>query len=519
METQKSITLPIRRWYIFFPCFLLAPSSFFLAEALARRPIFEASTRLGVDLPALAPREIPPSLANAQRSGGTTGHVFVKVLQGSSTAEVTARAATAERASRDCRRAVATLLQAATRKAEDLFGKHLAGARIRASRAARERDVAAQAMAITRGPELEALRARVSNAATEHAWGEEAVRDLEVEDPERFARSHISDPGTGGVATEVRPRRAAGFLAGLWTLSALLAALVTWLVERHDTRFRAADELRLRLRLPVIGAIPRVAKTEKALTPARLPQEVTEGYLRAASKLRDLAREMELRSIVVTSALPGEGKSTAAANLGASLAGRGMRVILLDGNLHQPSLEGIFAVESRRGLADLIEVVSEGPLSPAEAAAGMEDAFLREAVSGTSIPKLGVVCAGKGGVSTAARIEREHVQPIILRFCRMADLVICDAPALEGSSDALALSASADATLIVVCAKKTEEHEVTWARHRLLEAQASVLGALLVGGAPGCIGEKESRRCSLSSVRTLDSQIEWRCEEAPGRKA
>lgn len=189
-----------------------------------------------------------------------------------------------------------------------------------------------------------------------------------------------------------------------------------------------------------------------------------------ADPFRSLCSQLLLRfgdggkAFVITSALEREGKSTVAANLALALAAAGRRVLLIDGDLRNPSLHTRFSVPNNTGFRDVLEkrcLAAEGATKIAEGAA------LLPAGASVSNPERTLA-------SPSAAAEIRNLKTAY-------DFVIIDAPAVLACPDAELLSKNCDGVLLVVGAGKVSDADLRLARQRLQTAGACLLGAILNG--------------------------------------
>jgi len=173
------------------------------------------------------------------------------------------------------------------------------------------------------------------------------------------------------------------------------------------------------------------------------------------------------RVLVITSAGPMEGKTTAACNLATALAKINQRVLLIDGDLRKPSLHEIFELDNSTGLADLLKQRELG-----EVAAG---ALVRE----TPIPNLYVLTSG-GQVGVGSDLFFSTFMPgLIARYKKEYDMVIIDTPPMLQMPDARLLGRMSDAVVLVVRAGRTSRDGASAARQRLTADHTRVLGVVL----------------------------------------
>ena len=187
-----------------------------------------------------------------------------------------------------------------------------------------------------------------------------------------------------------------------------------------------------------------------------------ESYRTLRTNIQYSSFDNPVKSIVITSSEPGEGKSTTSANLALSFAQDGKKVILIDCDLRKPSIHENFLLANEKGLTDVLFGKSDlkGVTKKIE-----DSLFLITA--GTILPNPAEILGSK---------EMENlIKELKINF----DYIIIDTPPILPVSDTLLLVSKADATLIVVKARKTKEKMVKESYERLIEAKANVIGTVL----------------------------------------
>jgi capsular exopolysaccharide synthesis family protein len=162
--------------------------------------------------------------------------------------------------------------------------------------------------------------------------------------------------------------------------------------------------------------------------------------------------------IALSSANPGEGKTSVISNLAIALARINRRVVLIDGDMRQPRLHEIFKVDNRVGLSDIL---AGNPLA---------------AIPATKIPNLFLLPSGRGGDEKL--LFTPHFRQLLQRLRAEFDMVLIDTPPLLGISDARLISHLADAVILVV-AQHTDRDAVRLAQQRLAEDGSFLLGTIL----------------------------------------
>jgi tyrosine-protein kinase len=290
-----------------------------------------------------------------------------------------------------------------------------------------------------------------------------------------------------GAATQVQPRPVRnGVLAAL--LGLLLGTMAVGVAEALDTRTRTSTEISAALQLPLLGRIPepssrRRARTTLAMLRAPSGPEA-EAFRIVRANLEVMLRNTDRRTIMVTSAFGVEGKSTTLSNLAIALALAGRHVIAADLDLRQPSLSGLLGVRSSPGVSDV-----------ASGAVALDDALVAAAleIEGSKngrqahAGRLDVLPAGAPTSDPGELVGRESVRQLLHVLRSRADVVLVDAPPLLQVGDAVTLSESVDAVLLVVRAGVARQEGLSELSRALTSTRAETLGFVLAGSRAGDI--------------------------------
>jgi non-specific protein-tyrosine kinase len=199
------------------------------------------------------------------------------------------------------------------------------------------------------------------------------------------------------------------------------------------------------------------------LTDPRSP--IAEAYRTVRTNLTFAGLDKPIESLVVTSAAPGEEKSTPLANLAVAMAQGERRTILVDADLRRPQLHQIFGVPNELGLTTLF-VEPETLADPPLVETGVENLTLLP--SGTLPP------------NPADLLGSRRMEEIIAALQAQADILLFDAPPVVAVSDAAVLGTKVDGVLLIVGAGKTRRDHVQRAREQLERVHARIVGAVLI---------------------------------------
>jgi succinoglycan biosynthesis transport protein ExoP len=262
---------------------------------------------------------------------------------------------------------------------------------------------------------------------------------------------------------------------------------LAFVLESLDTSIRTMEEVGAISTLPALGMIPLQVSgngaPRKRLKPVTAETEADERELsphlvtyarprsEAAEAYRSLRTSILLSSyggppkvILVTSALPQEGKTTISANSALVLAQRGGRVLLIDADLRRPGIDKVFGFRSRGGLSTLI---SGGDKS--------EDVI----VSLPDMPNLWILPAGPIPPQPAELLGSSVMRDHLTRWRNEFDHVIIDTPPCLSVTDAVVLSPEVDRIILVARAGKTTKLALRRACELLLQVNARVMGIVL----------------------------------------
>lgn len=289
----------------------------------------------------------------------------------------------------------------------------------------------------------------------------------------------------------------------------LLSVIYALLRSVIDTRIRSERDLERLCDRPVLGLVPRRDKRGTGVVMRTEPHDtVSESYRRVAANLEFLSPDNPVRSVAVTSALPGEGKSTLVLNLAVALAETRKRVLVIDADLRRPTVASICGIDGQFGLTT---VLTGG-------------AHLDEAI----VPwgPIHVLPAGRTAPNPAELLSSNIMGEILGDAQAEYDFVIVDAAPLLPVSDTLALVRHVNGTLLVARAGSTKARHIRGALSNLEGVKATICGIVLnqvkaavkaerysySSDAPGSKRTKSTR--ATQKVPTVQSQDSYRYENS-----
>lgn len=247
-------------------------------------------------------------------------------------------------------------------------------------------------------------------------------------------------------------------------VSLMLAFGFGFIAEFADTTLRTPEEITRTLGLGFLGAIVRLKEPRQMVFgEGKALHQIAEAYTRIYSNIKFAAVELPLHSILVTSARKGEGKSTTLVNLACAITAAGKRVVIVDTDLRNPTLQRILGTRFKTGLTNVL--------------AG--ECSLDEALQPTVHPGLFMLPSGPIPPNPAELVQSAAMKEVVAELESRTDIVIFDSPPTLLVADAMLLAGELDAAIIVTESGGVTRKEVRHVCDALQLAKARVLGIIL----------------------------------------
>jgi succinoglycan biosynthesis transport protein ExoP len=273
-------------------------------------------------------------------------------------------------------------------------------------------------------------------------------------------------PPARPVSPNVPMSTAVGWLFGL-----VLGILVVFALELLDDSLRNPEEILKYLGLPVLGLIVSHAVEDHGPISASEPRSpVAEAFRSLRTSLQFASAGHSIKSILLTSPSPGEGKSLVAANLAVVLAQSHKQVILVDADLRRPTLHGIFALHNRRGVSNLFYHLGGNRDGKASLASSLQN---------TAVPGLRVLTSGRLPPDPAELLGSEDMAAVLDLVRQNADYLVIDSPPLLAVTDAAVIAPRVDGVLLVIKPGATKLAAAKDAADQLRQVGANLLGVVL----------------------------------------
>ena len=203
--------------------------------------------------------------------------------------------------------------------------------------------------------------------------------------------------------------------------------------------------------------------TKKAGSLKKIKAQAAEQFRTLRTNIRYSSLGNEIKSIVVTSSLPGEGKSTIISNLAAAMATAGKRVIILDCDLRKPTMHKKFSISNSQGLTNIL----------------VQDKKITEIMIAADVPNLYIIPSGPIPPNPSELLGSKGMKDTLEELTRLFDMVLIDTPPVLNISDAQILSTLSQGTIIVAAYGKTERKVILNAKESIEKVGGKILGVVI----------------------------------------
>ena len=254
---------------------------------------------------------------------------------------------------------------------------------------------------------------------------------------------------------------ALGIIAGFG-----LGVGIAFMSDYLDRRFKSASDIERNLGIPLLGVIPhyklRKRKDDQLITLLEPWSPASEAY-RSIRTWIQLSATKALQVLLITSAVPHEGKSTTAANLAVTYAQLGRKVLLIDVDLRRPTIHRIFNLGNRLGLTDILT----------------GKAHWEETLQSTQMDKLKVLLAGPILPNPVELLSTGQLSELLHVLKGSFDTIICDSPVQLSIPDVAIIVPDMDGVILIHCPSRVNKEEVMETKKFLERAGANLVGVVL----------------------------------------
>ena len=258
-----------------------------------------------------------------------------------------------------------------------------------------------------------------------------------------------------------RPRKILNGIIGAF-IGLFFAFGLAFLAEYIDDTIKTPEDFEPYKEMAFLGSIPLI-KAQKLIAAMDVNDPVSEAYRAIRYGIKYASLDKPVKSFIITSSRPKEGKTLTAANLGISFSQTGLKVILVDTDLRRPYLHELFQKTNQRGLTNAIT----------------GECTLEEAITDTGLEGLSLLPSGPTPPDSGRIFESERLKEFIMLLKKIFDIVILDSAPLLIKSDATVLGRYVDGVIYIAEARITTRKAITETREVVKKANLTLFGVVL----------------------------------------
>jgi capsular exopolysaccharide synthesis family protein len=254
-------------------------------------------------------------------------------------------------------------------------------------------------------------------------------------------------------------------LAWRAVLGGIIGLGIALLLELRDQTLRSEDDLIAAGAGPVLGTVPfdRLVESAPLLVEASRHSSFAEAFRQLRTNLQFVDVEHRVQVLVVTSSVPGEGKSVTCSNLALSLAAAGRQVLLIEADLRLPRISHYFGIDRSVGLTDVL----------------IGRASLEEVVRPIPGTSLTVLPSGHAPPNPSELLGSDSMRAVLAELRNQYDVIVVDTPPLLPVADGAVAAAWADGVVLLVRTAKTPRQQVTLSLRSLSSVGARLVGSVM----------------------------------------
>jgi tyrosine-protein kinase Etk/Wzc len=307
----------------------------------------------------------------------------------------------------------------------------------------------------------------------------ERNEEAKITEAGKLGNLRVIDPAVPP-AGPIKPRKALNLAIGL-AVGLTLGLALAFFLESLDNSVKTPEELEHNFELPVLGLIPaiqsqdvdrrkrrdgldEVARISSTLVTRYTPRSpISEAYRALRTNIQFSRIDSPLKTVVITSSAPSEGKSTTVANLAITTALMGVKTLLVDADLRRPVVHSLFGLEREPGMINMLA----------------EKLPLEKVVRPSGIESLDILTCGAIPPNPSELLNTQRMRDLIAALSAKYDLVLFDSPPVLTVTDTCVLGSRVEGVVLVVNSHATDRRALNRAQILLKNVKANVLGAVL----------------------------------------
>ncbi len=235
------------------------------------------------------------------------------------------------------------------------------------------------------------------------------------------------------------------------------------LVDYLDDTIKSSDEVKEH-GMTLLGSVPKFRRKESSIISQRDPKDpISESYRTVRNSLKFASLDKSIKSLLITSSVENEGKTTSVANLGISITREGKKVLLIDTDLRRPTIHELFGVSNLIGITTILA----------------EEAKPGEAIKETDIEGLSLLTSGPVPPDPARLVESAKMKQLIKDLGQQYDIIILDSPPALMANDAIMLAGYVDISILILESGKVTRRAFSEAEELFKRANVQPVVAIL----------------------------------------
>ena len=262
-----------------------------------------------------------------------------------------------------------------------------------------------------------------------------------------------------------------GFIMGLF-----ISIGVAFVIEYFDTSIKGIDDVEKSLKIPLLASIPSIRSrgsnnkrgetenVEKRLITHFKPRSpISESYRSLRTNLQFASVDGGIKTVVVSSPAPKEGKTLTASNLAITQAQAGKKTLLMDTDLRRPMIHHLFKLKREDGISKVLT----------------EELKLDDAIQGTDVENLSVITSGPIPPNPSELLGSKKMKEVLKELKSRFDIIVMDSPPMVAVTDPIVLCKEADGLILIVRSGKTDRDVAEKSKNNAEYAKVKVLGCVL----------------------------------------
>ncbi len=251
----------------------------------------------------------------------------------------------------------------------------------------------------------------------------------------------------------------------------ILSSMVVLIFFYFDDTIKNSEDIEKDLKVAILGQIPKYesksddSKKTDLIICKDSKSGISEAIRTLRTNLQFTSIDKSMKTILITSSVPSEGKSFVAANLAVSLANSGKNVLLIDADIRRGRQHRIFGFHNKKGLSDLL----------LDNASQVYSSY----ISRTDIPNLYLMCKGSTPPNPSELLNSEKNKKLITTLSNNFDIIILDGAPINGLADSLVLSTLVDGVIVVAAERETTKTILESTKKNLDNVEANMIGVVL----------------------------------------